>query len=80
MSSVQHLREFIRERLTAAAEEIFSEVEKTIVRYEEDVRLLGTCWKPQIELIRIEKFHLITRLHFRLAVTLLNFKQRFMDT
>ncbi|KAM4557386.1 uncharacterized protein V3H82_017140 [Fundulus diaphanus] len=30
MSSVQHLREFIRERLTAAAEEIFSEVEKTI--------------------------------------------------
>ncbi|MED6259444.1 hypothetical protein ATANTOWER_022895 [Ataeniobius toweri] len=53
MSSVQHLREFIRERLTAAAEEIFSEVEKTIVRYEEDVRLLGTCWKPQIKLTRI---------------------------
>ncbi|MEQ2284530.1 hypothetical protein AMECASPLE_022629 [Ameca splendens] len=54
MSSVQHLREFIRERLTAAAEEIFSEVEKTIVRYEEDVRLLGTCWKPQIKLTRID--------------------------
>ncbi|MEQ2246335.1 hypothetical protein ILYODFUR_037360 [Ilyodon furcidens] len=53
MSSVQHLREFIRERLTAAAEEIFSEVEKTIVRYEEDVRLLGTYWKPQIKLSRI---------------------------
>ncbi|KAK5610355.1 hypothetical protein CRENBAI_006383, partial [Crenichthys baileyi] len=53
MSSVQHLREFIRERLTAAAEEIFSEVEKTIVRYEEDVRLLGTCWKPQINTTRI---------------------------
>ncbi|MED6271878.1 hypothetical protein CHARACLAT_024743 [Characodon lateralis] len=52
MSSVQHLREFIRERLTAAAEEIFSEVEKTIVRYEEDVRLLGTCWKPQINTTR----------------------------
>ncbi|MEQ2303856.1 hypothetical protein AMECASPLE_021107 [Ameca splendens] len=55
MSSVQHLREFIRERLTAAAEEIFSEVEKTIVRYEEDVRLLGTCWKPQINTTRTER-------------------------
>ncbi|XP_013890108.1 zinc finger protein 391 isoform X2 [Austrofundulus limnaeus] len=30
MSSVQHLREFISQRLTAAAEEIFSEFEKTI--------------------------------------------------
>ncbi|MEQ2277679.1 hypothetical protein XENORESO_006196, partial [Xenotaenia resolanae] len=53
MSSVQHLREFIRERLTAAAEEIFSEVEKTIVRHEEDMRLLEICWKPQIKLTRI---------------------------
>ncbi|XP_038156797.1 zinc finger protein 12-like [Cyprinodon tularosa] len=48
MSSVQRLREFIRERLTAAAEEIFTEVEKTIVRYEEDIRLIETCWKPGI--------------------------------
>ncbi|KAM4728559.1 uncharacterized protein FYW61_011500 [Anableps anableps] len=55
MSSVQHLREFIRERLTAAAEEIFTEVEKTIVRYEEDIRLLETCWKPQIKLTRIDQ-------------------------
>ncbi|XP_035989373.1 nestin isoform X4 [Fundulus heteroclitus] len=54
MSSVQHLREFIRERLTAAAEEIFSEVEKTIVRYEEDARLLESCWRPQIKLPRID--------------------------
>ncbi|KAM4728552.1 uncharacterized protein FYW61_011491 isoform 2-T2 [Anableps anableps] len=54
MSSVQHLREFIRERLTAAAEEIFTEVEKTIVRDEEDIRLLETCWKPQMKLTRIE--------------------------
>ncbi|XP_035989405.1 zinc finger protein 37 homolog [Fundulus heteroclitus] len=53
MSSVQHLREFIRERLTAAAEEIFSEVEKTIVRYEEDARRLESCWRPQIKLTRI---------------------------
>ncbi|XP_038133922.1 zinc finger protein 287-like [Cyprinodon tularosa] len=54
MSSVQHLREFIRERLTAAAEEILTEVEKTFVRYEEDVRLLESHWKPQMKLTRIE--------------------------
>ncbi|MEQ2284098.1 hypothetical protein AMECASPLE_018119 [Ameca splendens] len=53
MSSVQHLREFIRERLTAAAEEIFSEVEKTIVRYEEEHRIMVINWKPQIKLNRI---------------------------
>ncbi|XP_041849470.1 zinc finger protein 32-like [Melanotaenia boesemani] len=54
MSSVQHLREFISERLTAAAEEIFTEFEKTIVQYEEEIhhqrRLLDTTWKPQIKL------------------------------
>ncbi|XP_041849472.1 zinc finger protein 239-like [Melanotaenia boesemani] len=54
MSSVQHLREFISERLTAAAEEIFSEFEKTIVQYEEEIdrqrRLLDVTWKPQIKL------------------------------
>ncbi|KAM4728565.1 uncharacterized protein FYW61_011506 [Anableps anableps] len=57
MSSVQHLREFIRERLAAAAEEIFTEVEKTIVRYEEQLdgqrRMMGIDWKPQIKLSRI---------------------------
>ncbi|XP_008401082.1 zinc finger and SCAN domain-containing protein 2-like [Poecilia reticulata] len=54
MSSFQHLRDFIRERLTAAAEEIFIQVEKTIVRYEEDIKLLESCWKPQIKLTRID--------------------------
>ncbi|XP_007542132.1 zinc finger protein with KRAB and SCAN domains 3-like [Poecilia formosa] len=52
MSSVQHLREFIRERLTAAAQEIFTEVEKTIIFYEEELdaqrRMMGIDWKPQI--------------------------------
>ncbi|KAM4728877.1 uncharacterized protein FYW61_011703 [Anableps anableps] len=43
MCSVQPLREFIRERLAAAAEEIFSEVENTI-------RLLETSWRTQIHL------------------------------
>ncbi|XP_070404403.1 uncharacterized protein [Nothobranchius furzeri] len=58
MSSSQSLREFIRERLTAAAAEIFSEFEQTIVRYEEELdhqrRLLEISWKPQINLHRIE--------------------------
>ncbi|KAM4551206.1 uncharacterized protein PAE49_015068 isoform 3-T3 [Odontesthes bonariensis] len=54
MSSVQPLREFISQRLTAAAEEIFSEFEKTIVQYEEEIDrqrgLLDITWKPQIKL------------------------------
>ncbi|KAM4549413.1 uncharacterized protein PAE49_017327 [Odontesthes bonariensis] len=58
MSSAQHLREFISQRLTAAAEEIFSEFEKTIGRYEEEVgrqrRLLDVTWKPGIKLRRID--------------------------
>ncbi|XP_037553727.1 zinc finger protein 554 [Nematolebias whitei] len=54
MSSVQSLREFISERLTAAAEEIFTEFEKTIVQYEEVIdrqrRLLDISWKPHTHL------------------------------
>ncbi|XP_039466293.1 zinc finger protein 2 homolog isoform X1 [Oreochromis aureus] len=50
MSSFQYLREFIKERLTAVCEEIFSEVQKTIVQYEEEInrlhRLLDISWKP----------------------------------
>ncbi|XP_042277340.1 zinc finger protein 2 homolog isoform X3 [Thunnus maccoyii] len=58
MSSVQCLREFINERLTAAAEEIFRVFQKTIVEYEEEInrqsRLLDIVWKPEIKLHRIE--------------------------
>ncbi|XP_076732816.1 uncharacterized protein LOC143413499 [Maylandia zebra] len=58
MPSVQYLREFINERLTAAAEQIFLEFEKTIVQYEEEIdrqrRLLDITWKPQIKLHRTE--------------------------
>ncbi|XP_030608712.1 uncharacterized protein LOC115796436 isoform X3 [Archocentrus centrarchus] len=58
MPSVQYLREFINERLTAAAEEIFSEFEKTIVQYEEEIdrqrRLLDITWKPEIKLRRTD--------------------------
>jgi len=52
MSSVQHLKEFISQRLTAAAAEIFGVFEKTIVQYEEEIdrqrRLLDITWKPRI--------------------------------
>ncbi|MEQ2312078.1 hypothetical protein AMECASPLE_027289, partial [Ameca splendens] len=50
MSSVQHLRDFISERLTAAAEEIFGVFERTIVQYEEEMdrqrKLLDVTWRP----------------------------------
>ncbi|XP_037537981.1 zinc finger and SCAN domain-containing protein 32 [Nematolebias whitei] len=53
MSSVQSLREFIIERLTAAAEEIFTEFEKSFVQFEEELsshRVPDSSWKPQIHL------------------------------
>ncbi|KAM4746635.1 uncharacterized protein FYW61_021111 [Anableps anableps] len=58
MSLSQSLKDFIRERLVAVAEEIFTEFDKTIVQYEEELdrqrRLLEICWKPRIELHRID--------------------------
>ncbi|XP_049906942.1 zinc finger protein 665-like [Epinephelus moara] len=58
MSSVEYLREFVNERLTAAAEEIFGVFKRTIVEYEEEIdrqrRLLDIVWKPDIKLHRIE--------------------------
>lgn len=38
MSALQHLRLFVKERLSAAAEEIFREFEKTVLRYEEQLQ------------------------------------------
>ncbi|XP_032371169.1 uncharacterized protein LOC116689013 isoform X1 [Etheostoma spectabile] len=58
MSSVEYLREFVIERLTAAAEEIFGVFKNTIVEYEEEIdrqrRLLDVVRKPEIKLQRIE--------------------------
>ncbi len=54
MSSVQGLREFVNERLSAATEEILGVFEKTIVVYEEEInrqrRLLDIVLKPEIKL------------------------------
>ncbi|XP_035858682.1 zinc finger protein 841-like isoform X2 [Sander lucioperca] len=59
MSSVEHLREFVNERLTAAAEEIFGVLKNTIFEYEEEInrqrRLLDVVWKPEIKLHRIKE-------------------------
>lgn len=58
MSSVEALREFIHQRLTAAAQEIFTVFEQTIVQYEGEIdrqhRLFEITWKPQIKLQRTE--------------------------
>ncbi|XP_051798982.1 zinc finger protein 239-like isoform X2 [Acanthochromis polyacanthus] len=58
MCSVEYLRELISDRLAAAAGEIFSEFEKTIVQYQEEIdrqrRLLDVIWKPHIPLQPIE--------------------------
>ncbi|XP_030607870.1 zinc finger and SCAN domain-containing protein 2-like [Archocentrus centrarchus] len=54
MASVQHLRDFIRDRLTAAAEDIFSEFEKSILQYEKKQehqrRLREITWSPVVKL------------------------------
>ncbi|XP_045890119.1 uncharacterized protein LOC123959851 [Micropterus dolomieu] len=57
VSSVEFLREFVNERLTAA-EEIFGVFRKTVLEYEEVIdrqrRLLDIAWKPEIQLNRTE--------------------------
>ncbi|XP_063739617.1 zinc finger protein 501-like [Eleginops maclovinus] len=58
MSSVECLRDFVNERLSAAAEEIFGVFQKTIFEYEEEIKrqhkLLDFVWKPEIKLLRID--------------------------
>ncbi|KAM9321929.1 uncharacterized protein KZ484_021821 [Pholidichthys leucotaenia] len=57
MSAVHHLREFIRDRLTAAAEEIFSEFERTFIQYQENLQNLqnrGLDWRTEINRCRTD--------------------------
>ncbi|KAF7648246.1 hypothetical protein LDENG_00159900 [Lucifuga dentata] len=58
MSSVQCLRQFVNERLTAAVEEIFGAFEKTLVVYEEEIvrqrKLLDIVYSPEIKLHRTD--------------------------
>ncbi|XP_070684080.1 zinc finger protein 22-like [Pempheris klunzingeri] len=57
MLAVDCLREFVSERLSAAAQEIFDVFKKTIAEYEEEIdrqrRLLDVVWKPQVKLRRL---------------------------
>ncbi|XP_022060454.1 zinc finger protein 391-like isoform X2 [Acanthochromis polyacanthus] len=50
MSSVQKLRDVVRERLVAAAQQIYTEFEKSVFRLEEELdhqrRLLELTWRP----------------------------------
>ncbi|XP_056892083.1 zinc finger protein 239-like [Takifugu flavidus] len=58
MSSLEYLKEFVNERLTAAAEEIFGVFKRTIEEYEEELvrqrKMLAVVWKPEIKLLRTE--------------------------
>lgn len=58
MSSVHCFRDFISERLTAAAEEIFRVFEKTVLEYEDEISrqrgMLESVWKPPNQLRVIE--------------------------
>ncbi|XP_049425631.1 zinc finger protein 239-like isoform X4 [Epinephelus fuscoguttatus] len=58
MSSAEHFKEFINDRLAAAAEEIFRVFKKTVTEYEEEIgrqrRLLDIVWKPEIKIHRID--------------------------
>uniref|UniRef100_A0A3Q3Q6T9 C2H2-type domain-containing protein n=1 Tax=Monopterus albus TaxID=43700 RepID=A0A3Q3Q6T9_MONAL len=64
MPSVRCLREFVSERLTAAAEEIFKFFETTVIEYEKEIarqrKLLDIAWKPDITLHRLDTFLLTT--------------------
>ena len=60
MSSVQGLREFVSERLTSAADEIFRVIEQTVVVYEKEIvrqrRLLDMVLKPELKLHRTSEY------------------------
>ncbi|RVE61355.1 hypothetical protein OJAV_G00169900 [Oryzias javanicus] len=61
MSSVHSLKEFINERLTAAADEIFRQFERTIVQYEEEMdrqrRMLDSSWKRNTNTADLHQKH-----------------------
>ncbi|KAK7879154.1 hypothetical protein WMY93_034060, partial [Mugilogobius chulae] len=61
MSKGEALRGFVKERLTAAAEEIFAQIERTIAEYEEELRryqreqaLLESVLNPTVVLVRAD--------------------------
>lgn len=62
MSSAECLKQFVSDRLAAAAEEIFGVFEETIVQYEKELnrhrRLFNIVWKPVVKLHRAGRYSL----------------------
>lgn len=62
MSSAERLKQFVSDRLAAAAEEIFGVFEKTIVQHEEELdrhrRLFNIVWSPVVKLHRTGEYSL----------------------
>ncbi|XP_041654525.1 transcription factor TBF1-like [Cheilinus undulatus] len=58
MCATENLREFVVQRLTAAAEDIFGVFQRTIVEYQAEIdrqrTLLDIVWQPHINLHRID--------------------------
>ncbi|KAM3605095.1 uncharacterized protein V6R79_020576 [Siganus canaliculatus] len=63
MSEVQTFRVFVRQRLTAAAEDIFEQFERTIAKYEEQLsrqqKLLDAVFQPQVRLNRTDEEQMV---------------------
>lgn len=57
MSSAEHLKQLVRERLSDVAEEIFAVFHKAILEYEEELERYRTCFaatmNPVVKLRRI---------------------------
>lgn len=57
MPSAEYLKQFVSDRLSAAAEEIFAVFHQSIVEYEEELgrhrQLFGAAWNPVVKLRRI---------------------------
>lgn len=73
MVPVESFREFVSERLTAAAEEIFRVFQRTVVEYEEEIgrqrRLLEVVWKPHIQAQRIGETLSLTALSLAIDIS-----------
>lgn len=57
MSSVEFLREFVNERLSAAAGEIFGVFEKAIAKFEEEI----ARQRKLLDVVRQHEIQLLTR-------------------
>lgn len=56
MPSAEYLKQFVRDKLIAAAEEIFTVFHNTIVEYEEELdrhrKLFDVAWRPGVKIRR----------------------------